>query len=256
MYRRLAAYSAAALALLLSPFAALLYYGYGPFYSYQAAFGEGLLSSVALTFFASALAAAADALLFTPLAFLLARGRGGPLLEALADVPASVPHPLVGIALALLASPQTAAGRALMALGVPLFNSYLGLTAALAIVSAPVYIRSAQNFFQALPKAPEQFAASLGAGELKIFWLTIRSSWRALLSSSLTAMSRAISEFGSVVIVAYYVVGGPFNYVSPASVYIWRLLETSYLAAAPATATLFLSLILLAAARALGARSS
>jgi ABC-type sulfate transport system permease component len=254
MYRLLVAYSAVALALLLAPFAALLYYGYGPYFSAGAAFGADLLRSMALTFTASASAVLADFALFTPLAFILARTRS-PLVEALADVPASVPHPLVGIALAVLASPQTAVGRALRALGLSIFDSYLGLITALAIVSAPVYIRSAQSFFEALPKAPEQFALSLGAGELKVFWLTLRSSWRQLLSSGLTAMSRAISEFGSVVIIAYYIAGGPFAYVSPASVYIWKLFETYYLSALPATATLFLfSLGLLAAARLLGRR--
>ncbi len=248
MYRLIIAYSAIALALLLSPFVALLYYGYGPFFDYRYAFDETLLRSIGLTFFASSLAMAIDVILFTPLAYLLAR-RGNAIMNALADVPASVPHPLVGIALALLSSPQTAVGRALRSLGLELFDTYAGLITALVIVSAPVYIRAAQSYFEALPREPELMAMSMGAGELRVFWLVLRSSVRGLLASGLTATSRAISEFGSVAVIAYYVSGPPFGLASPASVYIWNLFETYYLSAISATATLFLfSLAVLALA--------
>ncbi|MEZ0248155.1 MAG: ABC transporter permease subunit [Thermoproteus sp.] len=251
MYRSLVAYSAVALALLLFPFAALLYYGYGPFFNAEAAFDVGLLRSIGLTLIASSLAVLANIALFTPLAYLAARRRHA-LISALTDVPASVPHPLVGIALVLLTSPQTAIGKAMSSLGLDLFDTYLGLVSALVVVSAPIYIRSAQSYFEALPKEPELMAASMGVSELKIFWYVFRSSARGVISSGLTAMSRAISEFGSVVIIAYYVSGPPFGLASPASVYIWNMFETYYLSAIPATATLFVfSLAVLAVAHAL-----
>lgn len=247
MYRSITIYSAVALALLLSPFIALLYYGYGPFFN-RYALDETLLRSIGLTLFASSIAVVLDVFLFTPLAYLAAR-RKNAVVNALADVPASVPHPLVGIALALLSSPQTAVGKALKALGLNLFDTYAGLIAALMIVSAPVYIRAAQSYFEALPREPELMALSMGASDLRIFWLVFRGSARGLLASGLTAASRAISEFGSVAVIAYYVSGPPFGLASPASVYIWNLFETYYLSAIPATATLFLfSLAVLALA--------
>ncbi|AEA12012.1 sulfate transport system permease [Thermoproteus uzoniensis 768-20] len=253
MYRLIAVYSAVALSALLAPFAALVYYGYGPFFS-NAAFGEGLLRSIGVTLLASSAAVLVNIAFFTPVAFYAARKRNA-VINALTDIPASVPHPIVGIALVLLASPQTAVGRFLNSLGVSLFDSYIGLVAALVIVSAPVYIRSAQSYFEALPREPELMAVSMGAGEARVFWYVFRGSARGLLSSGLTAMSRAISEFGAVAIIAYYVSGPPFGLASPASVYIWNSFETYYLSAIPEAATLLLfSLAVLAVAHALRSR--
>ncbi|MDT7869867.1 MAG: ABC transporter permease subunit [Thermoproteus sp.] len=250
MYRLTAVYSAVALSALLAPFVALVYYGYGPFFS-GAAFSEGLLRSIGVTMLASSTAMFMNIAFFTPVAYYAAR-RGNAILSALTDVPASVPHPIVGIALVLLASPQTAIGRFLNSLGIGLFDSYIGLVAALVVVSAPVYVRSAQSYFESLPREPELMALSLGAGEARVLWYVFRSSARGLLSSGLTAMSRAISEFGAVAIVAYYVSGPPFGLASPASVYIWSSFESYYLSAIPEAATLLLfSLAVLAAAHAL-----
>ncbi|WP_231818780.1 ABC transporter permease subunit [Thermoproteus tenax] len=231
------------------PFIVLLYYGFGPFFSPQYAFSSELFKSIAVSFAASALAVMINVVFFTPVAFLTAR-RENALLDALIDIPASVPHPMVGIALVLLSSPQTALGRVANLLGINLFNSLTGLVLALTIVSAPVYTRAMQNYFKALPREPELFVASLGGSDIKIFWLVVRSSLRGLLSAGLTAMSRAISEFGAVAVIAYYVNFWPFGLAPTASVYIWTSFESYYLSAIPAVATLFLvSLALLAVGR-------
>lgn len=58
---------------------------------------------------------AVDVLLLTPLAYYLARSRDR-VAETLVDVPASVPHPIIGVALLILDSPLTPSGRFLLSL--------------------------------------------------------------------------------------------------------------------------------------------
>ena len=239
------------LALLLAiPIIYLLIYGYGPFYVKSIAFGKQLISSIELSYFASAVAVAVIVVLFTPLAYYLARYRN-PIIESIVDIPASIPHPLVGIALVFISSPTNIIGRFLVSHGIDFYYSYLGLFLALIIVSAPIYIRSMQSYFESLPVSYEQYAMSLGHSELSVFFKMIfPMSVGGIISSGLTSMARAISEFGSIAIVAPFVQGWIFNGDCVASVYIYNEYQTYFNASITASATLIVfSLILLVAAR-------
>ncbi len=202
------------------PVILLLFYGFAVYRSPQS-FTRVVFSSIMLTLSSSFTACVIVSALFTPFAYELARRRR-PLEEALSEIPASIPHPVVGIALLILDSPLTPTGKALQSIGINFFDSYLGLVIALVTVSAPIYIRSLHSFFESLPKEPELFAMSLGAPRLKVlFNVVLPNSYRGVLLSFLISMSRAMSEFGSIAILAYYVLQPPFNGVSPASVLIY-----------------------------------
>ena len=214
--------SAASVAVLLIPIIVLLYYGFGPFESPQG-LGPAILRSIALTLVSSAVAVAVSILLFTPLAYHLARSRDR-LSEALVDIPVSVPHPIIGVALLILDSPQTPTGQLLLKAGVNFYNTFLGLVAALIIMSAPIYVKSMQQYFEARDASPEDFARGLGAGRLRtLFSVVLPDSPSGLATASLLSMSRAMSEFGSISIIAYYVLQYPFYGVSPASVTVFQL---------------------------------
>lgn len=143
----LRAVSLASLFLLLIPVVVLLYYGLGPLRS-PAGYSDAVLRSIALTLVSSATAALVDVVLFTPLAYYLARGRDR-LAETLVDVPVSIPHPIVGVALVILDSPRTPTGVFLNALGIDFYNTVLGLVVALVIMSAPIYVKAMQPYFEA-----------------------------------------------------------------------------------------------------------
>ncbi|MFP3202025.1 MAG: ABC transporter permease [Sulfolobus sp.] len=236
--------------LIVFPIMFLLYYGYGPFYVRSAAFGKAVLSSVELSFFASALAVIIEIVAFTPLAYYLARHKSV-VMESLVDVPASIPHPVVGIALLFIDSPLNPVGKFLNKIGINFYYTYLGLFLALIIVSTPVYVRAMQSYFESLPTYYEEFAESLGMSELKVFYrIMFPMSVGAIISSGLTAMARAISEFGSVVIVAPFVTGWIFNGDCVASVFIYNEFESYFNASVSSAATLIVfSLILILAAR-------
>lgn len=209
-----------ALALLLVPVVVLLYYGLGPLRD-SAGYGSDVIRSIELSLVASAIAAVADVVVFTPLAYYLARVEDR-LAETLVDVPVSVPHPIIGIALLILDSPLTPTGRFLISIGIDFYNTILGLVVALVVMSAPIYVKAMQPYFEAKDSSSEEFAAGMGASPLRtLVGVVLPDSVPAVESASLLAMSRALSEFGAVSIIAYYVLQYPFSGVSPASVTIY-----------------------------------
>jgi molybdate/tungstate transport system permease protein len=213
--------SVASLILLLVPIFVLLYYGLGPFRS-AAGFSVQVLRSIELTLFSSALAVVADFILFTPLAYYLARGNDR-ITESLVDIPVSVPHPIIGVALLILDSPITPTGRFLLGLHINFYNTILGLVTALVIMSAPIYVKSMEPYFESKDPSPEEFAMGMGASRLRtLYSIVLPNSYDGLSSASLISMSRALSEFGSISIIAYYVLQYPFYGVSPASVTIYE----------------------------------
>ncbi|MDG6996083.1 MAG: ABC transporter permease subunit [Nitrososphaerota archaeon] len=238
------------LALLVIPVAVLLYEGFGPLSSSEG-YSVEVFRSIALTLISSGIAALVCAVLFTPLSYYFARNRTK-VAQTLADIPATIPHPIVGVALLVLSSPLTPFGRFLISIGLNLFNTVLGLVVALVVVSAPIYIKAMQPFFESMNQSNENFAYGLGASKLRAFSLVvIPNSGRGILSASLIAMSRAMSEFGSIAILAYYVLQQPFYGVSSVSVLIFNLYTYSGLAAAvtASAVTILVSFVLLFALR-------
>ncbi len=209
------------LILILLPISLVLYFGFAVYQSPQG-YSPAVFQSIALTFFSASLSAILVFLVFTPLSYVLSRSSGR-MAEAISDIPASIPHPIVGIAFLILGSPITPFGSFLAEHGLGFYDSILGLVLVLSFISAPIYIRSAQSLFSSLNREPEDFASTLGKGRSSILYgLLIPSNARGLLSASLTSMSRAISEFGSVAILVFYVSGGFFNGTETASVLIYQ----------------------------------
>ncbi len=238
-------FALAAVALLLIPIAVLLYYGLGPLRS-PAGYTSGIFESIALSLVASALAVLIDVVFFTPLAFYLARSNDR-LVESLVDVPVGIPHPIVGVALLILDSPLTPTGQFLLFLGINFFNTILGLLVALVVMSAPIYVKSMQPYFESRSIYPEEFAMGMGASRIKtLFSVVLPDSVRGVVGASLVAMSRALGEFGSLSIIAFYVLQYPFYGVSPASVTIFQLFNGAIPGGLEAAVTASAAMILVA----------
>jgi molybdate/tungstate transport system permease protein len=231
--------------LLLVPIIILLYYGLGPFRT-PAGYSLVVFRSIELSIVASAIAALVDIAVFTPLAFYLARSRDT-LVESLVDIPVGIPHPIIGVALLILDSPITPTGQVLLRLGINFFDTILGLVVALVVMSAPIYVKSMQPYFESRDAAPEEFAMGMGASRLRtLFSVVMPDSVRGLASASLVAMSRALGEFGSLSIIAFYVLQFPFYGVSPASVTIFELFSGALPGGLEAAVTASAAMILVA----------
>jgi molybdate/tungstate transport system permease protein len=241
----LRAISLTALVLLLIPIIVLLYYGLGPLRT-PAGYSATVFRSIALSLFSSALAVVIDILLFTPLAYYLARERDR-LTESLVDIPVSVPHPIIGVALLILDSPLTPTGKFLLYFHINFFDTILGLVTALVIISAPIYVKALQPYFESRSPASEDFAMSMGASRVRtLFSVVVPDAFDGLTSASLISLSRALSEFGSISIIAYYVLQYPFYGVSPASVTIFELFNGAMPGGLDAAVTASAAMILVA----------
>jgi molybdate/tungstate transport system permease protein len=166
-----------------------------------------VLSSLWLSVYTAAVAAAISFLFGTPLAYLLARRDffGKRLMESIIDLPIVIPHPVVGIAILSLLGRGHPLGQLLDKIGVRIMGSVTGIIVVLTFVGLPFYINAAKAGFESVPLRLEKVSRSLGAGPAATFFrVTFPLSWRFMLSGVIMCAARAISEFGAVVIVAYH----------------------------------------------------
>lgn len=236
------------LALLVIPLAVLL--GLAAYSGLGAAFTDGaFLASVFVTFLGAGLAAGLAALLGTPSAYALSRGmiRGklGAAVEALLLAPITVPHVVAGIALLLTFSPISPLFPLLG--GLRIVDSFLGLTLAFFFVSSPLYVSGVKESLSKMDPRLEWASRSLGAGPGETFRRVVVPNLRGpILESFLLTWARAVSEFGSIVILAYFLLGLPlFGTVLPASVYVFNVYQVNglYVALGYAGALLLFSLV-------------
>jgi len=142
-----------------------------------------------------------------PLAYLLARFRfpGKIFINAVIDLPIVIPHAAAGIALLTVLSKQSALGIMAESLGFHFVGHSLGIGMAMAFVSLPFLINAARDGFASVPLQYEQAAESLGASRWRIFHtIALPLAGRSVVSGLVMMFARGISEFGAVVIIAYY----------------------------------------------------
>ena len=172
-----------------------------------ALFTDGeLRRSLALTALAATAATALGVLGGAPLAYLLERRRfrGRSLLAALLDLPLLVPHPVAGMALLLVLGRQSAVGGALLAAGLRVVGSPLGIVAAMLFVSAPLFISAAREAFGGVNARYEGVARTLGDPPWRAFRrVTLPLATRGLIAAGVVMWARAVSEFGAIVVLTY-----------------------------------------------------
>lgn len=162
--------------------------------------------SIALTLRCALWAVLIGVLFGVPLAYLLARRSffGKSFIVALVDVPVVIPHPVVGIALLLVFGRQFFGGRFFSNFGFTFVSAVPGIVAAMLFVSVSFLINAARDGFLRVDPRLENVARTLGYGPLETFFVvSLPLSWRNVLSGAIMMWARAISEFGSLVIIAY-----------------------------------------------------
>jgi molybdate/tungstate transport system permease protein len=173
----------------------------------EAASDPIVIESILLTLYASFLATLVAMILGTPLAYVLARHdfRGKTIVESIIDVPVIIPHSVAGIALYALFMRRSAVGGAFDNLGIVFEDSLWGIVVAMLFVSAPFYVNAAKEGFQSINPRLERVARTLGASQWKAFYrITLPLAVRHLFSGAVMAWARGISEFGAVIMIAFY----------------------------------------------------
>ncbi len=169
--------------------------------------------AIALSLEGAFLSAALAALVGVPLAYGLARTTfpGKSVLAALVDLPLAVPHTVAGIALLIVLGRRGVLGQPLEALvGLKFWSTLAGIVAAMLFVSAPYTVNAARIGFEAVDPRLEKVARTLGLGPWRTFArITLPLARRSIMTGVTLTYARSISEFGAVVILAYYPMTAP-----------------------------------------------
>ncbi len=156
-----------------------------------------------ITTFLSLLAAI---ILGTPLAYLLGHYRfpGYRVVDTLLDLPMVLPPAVAGIALLITFGRKGWFGQWLdQQFGVTIGFTTLAVVLAQTFVAAPFYIKAAKAGFEGVDPELRAVAASLGSGNLRIFWkIILPLSLPALLGGVVMAWARALGEFGATIMFA------------------------------------------------------
>jgi molybdate/tungstate transport system permease protein len=146
-------------------------------------------------------------LLGVPFAYLFVRREfiGKRVVDSLIDIPILIPHNTAGIALLFVLSPNSPIGAAFASLGIGFIDTVWGIIVAMAFVSAPFMIRSAQGAFQSVQPSMEKTGRSLGASRFQVFrHITLPLASRGILTGCILTWARSVSEFGAVILLAYF----------------------------------------------------
>ena len=165
------------------------------------------LSAIWTSFYCAAIATVLMLVLGVPFAYLFVRNefRGKKILDSLIDIPILIPHNTAGIALLTLLAPSMPIGAAFSALGIGFIDTVWGIVVAMAFVSAPFMIRSAQEAFVSVSPNMEKTGRSLGATRFQVFQhVTLPLASRGVLTGCILTWARGVSEFGAVILLAYF----------------------------------------------------
>lgn len=193
-----------------------------------------------LTLWTSAIMAGINAVMGTLTAYVLVRYDfpGKAQLNAVVDLPLAIPTLVTGVMLVILYGPKGYLGGWLEdSLGWQIVFARPGIILALLFINYPFVVRAVQPVLENLDRASEEAAATLGAGALTIFRrVTLPALWVPIVTGALLSFSRAVGEFGAIVIVS----GNIPMRTQTAAVYVLGQVESANRQAASAVSLVML----------------
>lgn len=147
-----------------------------------------------------------------PLSYVLARKDfpGKSFVEGIIDLPMVVPHTVAGIALLVVFGRHGSIGKPFDSIGINFIDAFPGIVVAMLFVSIPFIVNQVREGFEDVDPRLEQVAMSLGADRKRTFFtISLPLIKRNIVSGGLMAWARAISEFGAVVLIAYFPMTAP-----------------------------------------------
>ena len=145
------------------------------------------------------------------IAWLLARYefRGKALLDGLVHLPLVLPPVVIGYLLLVALGRQGWLGHWVHELfGITLPFTWQGAAVASGVMAFPLLVRAVRLSFEAIDPKLEAAASTLGAGRWRIFFtITLPLAIPGLLTGTLLAFARALSEFGATITFASNIPG-------------------------------------------------
>jgi sulfate transport system permease protein len=155
-------------------------------------------AAIRLTVVSSVIVTVINVVMGTLIAWVLVRDRfwGKRMLDIVIDVPFAMPTIVAGLVLLSLYGPSSP-------LGVNVANTRNSVLLALAFVTLPFIVRTVQPVLAELEGDVEEAAASLGAGRFTILRRVVLPSLvPAIAAGAALSFARAISEYGSLVLIS------------------------------------------------------
>jgi len=216
------------------------------------------LSTYEVTFVTALLAALVNGVMGTLTAWVLVRYAFPfkKVLEGIIDLPFALPTAVAGLTLATVYSSNGWVGSLVAPFGIRIAFTRLGVGLAMLFISFPFVVRTVQPVLQEIEKDIEEAAWSLGASRFQTFRRVVLPQ---ILSATLTGValgfSRAVGEYGSIVIIASSI---PFRDLIAAVLVIQRLEQYDYAGATVIGTVMllisFLSLLVINLLQAWGSR--
>jgi sulfate/thiosulfate transport system permease protein len=204
------------------------------------------ISAYKVSFLIALGAAALNGIFGTLIAYILVRYEffGKKVIEAIVDIPFALPTSVAGLVLATAYSETGWIGQFFTPFGIKISFTSLGVFVAMVFISLPFIIRTLQPVLQEMETEVEEAAYLLGASQFQTFWRVIFPPLiPAILTGVALGFSRAVGEYGSVVIIASNI---PFNDLIAPVLVFQRLEQYDYAGATVIGAVLMLvSLIML-----------
>lgn len=197
---------------------------------------EQTFAALKLTITQALLVTLLNVVMGTTIAWVIVRDRfrGKRLLEVLIDVPFALPTIVAGLVLLALYGPKSP-------IDVDVANTQRAVFLALAFVTLPFVVRTVQPVLEEIDAEVEEAAATLGAGRVTTFRrIILPSLLPAITSGAALSFARAISEYGSLVLLS----GNLALRTEVASVRILTYVENGNEAAAASVATTLLAIAL------------
>ncbi|MFM7228086.1 MAG: sulfate ABC transporter permease subunit CysT [Cyanobacteriota bacterium] len=162
--------------------------------TYRISFGLALVAALINGFFG----------LIVAWALVRSRFPGQRLLHALIDLPFALPTAVAGLALTAVYSRKGWIGGPLDAwFGLKVSYTWVGVAVAMVFISLPFVVRSVEPVLEALERDQEEAAWCLGASERQtLFRIVLPQLTPAILSGIAQGYSRAVGEYGSVVMIS------------------------------------------------------
>jgi sulfate transport system permease protein len=189
-------------------------------------------AALKLTVVASLLVALINLVMGTLIAWVLVRDKlpGQKVLDTLIDLPFALPTIVAGLTLLVLYGPTSP-------VGIDLAYARAGVLMALLFVTLPFVVRTVQPVLLELDREMEEAAASLGASPATIFRrIVLPTIAPAMAAGTALAFARALSEFGSTVLISGNI---PFE-TQVAAVNIYSQIEGDNTTGAAAISTVLL----------------
>ncbi|MEK3733829.1 MULTISPECIES: sulfate ABC transporter permease subunit CysT [Paenibacillus] len=182
-----------------------------------------------------------NVLIGTMIAWVLIRYKfpGRTLLNSLVDLPFALPTAVGGLMILLLLGPGSWIGEAAERLGFQIVFHQPAIVIAMIFVTFPFVIRAVQPLLEELDPLEEEAAYTMGASRRRTFFkVVLPSMLPGIISGGMLAFSRALAEFGAVVLVAGNIPGRTLI----ASVFIFGEVESDNPVGAAAVSVMLLTL--------------